>query len=214
MLDGDGLFNVEFKKILDSFGRPRKDSDHDRDVLSRLGSSLDTSGLRGVDGSPPDPEQLRRVEGFILEELTGSTSRITGPGSGDAKAIRVGLNILRVFKPKVLGITLQNADIAHGSYNGYVEVIRRNDSEIGKLWDAIQADQELRDKTAVFVLPEFGRDEDLNERNGLDHGDNSDHLRKVFLIAAGPDFKSNKVVKKEIRTIDVCPTVLGRAGGP
>ena len=113
-----------------------------------------------------------------------------------------------MFKPKVLGITLQNHDIAHGSYNGYVEVIRRNDEEIGRLWDAIQQDQELRDTTSVVVLPEFGRNKDLNERNGLDHGDGSDDLRKVFCIAAGPDFHTDKVITKEFQTIDLCPTLM------
>jgi hypothetical protein len=58
------------------------------------------------------------------------------------------------------------------------------------------------------VLPEFGRDKDLNQRNGLDHGDRSDELHKVFLIAAGPDIKKGKVVTTEVRTTDLCPTVM------
>ncbi len=208
VLDGDGLFNVEFKRVLDSFGKPREDTPHDRDVVARIGAALDEQALvTGTDRKRPDTAQVQRVAGFILDELTGKTSRITGPGAGDAKAIRVGLNLLRVFKPRLLGIALQNHDIAHGSFNGYVEVIRRNDAELGKLWDAIQQDDDLRDKTAVLVLPEFGRDKNLNERNGLDHGDSSDELHEVFLIAAGPDFKSGKVIRSEIRTIDVCPTV-------
>lgn len=208
VLDGDGLFTVEFQKVLDAFGRPRPDSGDETALLDRLSTALDDSALRGLSGPRPDPTHARRVERFILDELAGSNTRVTGPASGDAKAIRVGLNILRVFRPRLLGITLQNADTAHGSYNGYVEVIRRNDAEIGKLWDAIQADEALKDKTALLVLPEFGRDKDLNERNGLDHGDNSDCLRKVFLIAAGPDFKQDKVLKTEVSTHDVCPTVL------
>jgi len=209
VLDGDGIFNVELKRILDRFGRPRNDSKADQALLTRLGSALDPSHLAKVKaGRPADPEELRRVETFILDELAGDNARITGPGASDAKAIRVGANIFRVFKPKVLGITLQNHDIAHGSYNGYVEVIRRNDEEIGRLWDAIQEDEELRTTTAVVVLPEFGRNKDLNERNGLDHGDGSDDLRKVFCIAAGPDFRKDEVVSKEVRTIDLCPTLM------
>lgn len=209
VLDGDGIFNVELKKILDSFGRPTKDSDEDRALLDRLGGALDPEVLQSVaGGKPSDPEDLRRVESFILDELAGDNTRLTGPGASDAKAIRVGANIFRVFKPKVLGITLQNHDIAHGSYNGYVEVIRRNDEEIGRLWDAIQQDDELRETTAVVILPEFGRDKDLNERNGLDHGDNSDDLRKVFCVASGPDFKRDAVVTSEVETIDLCPTLL------
>lgn len=208
VLDGDGIFNVEFKRVLDSFGRPRPDTPAQRQVMARLSRAMDGSQLEHLTVAAPDSDEQRRVEKFILDELSGDNARLTGPGAADAKAIRIGSNILRVFRPRVLGITLQSADIAHSSFNGYVEVIRRNDEELGKLWDAIQEDDELRDSTSIFVLPEFGRDQDLNERNGLDHGDRSDHLRKVFLIAAGPGIAVNKVVKKDVQTIDVCPTVL------
>ena len=208
VLDGDGIFNVEFKGVLDSFGRPRPDSGSERQIIDRLSRALDRGQLAKLGSGAPDPEELRAVEKFILDELRGNNTRLTGPGAADAKAIRIGLSILRVFKPRVLCITLQNCDIAHGSFNGYVEVIRRNDEELGKLWDAIGQDDELRDTTSIFILPEFGRDKNLNERNGLDHGDRSDELRKVFLIAAGPGVKKNKVVRKEVSTVDVCPTVL------
>ncbi len=210
VLDGDGIFNVEFQKVLQTFGRPKKDSEVELALLDKLAQSMDRQALQGLAGG--DSEHIRRVERFILDELAGETTRVTGPGSGDAKAIRVGLNILRTFRPRMLGITLQNADIAHGSYNGYVEVIRRNDQELGALWDAIQGDEELKDSTALMVLPEFGRDKDLNERNGLDHGDGSDCLRKVFLVAAGPDFVKDKVITREFATHDVCPTAMSLFG--
>ncbi len=208
LMDGDGIFNVEFKKVLDAFGRPKPETDADRIALDTLGDALDPSRLGTLGNAKPDAQQIRRVERFILDELAGTTTRLTGPGAGDAKAIRLGLQLLRVFKPRVLGITLQNADVAHGSFNAYVDVIRRNDQEIGALWDAIQQDPALKDTTSLVVLPEFGRDKDLNERNGLDHGDRSDEMLKVFLLAAGPDFRKNKVVTAEAKTIDVCPTLL------
>lgn len=206
VFDSDGIFNVEFKRLIDSFGRPKPEAADERAQLDRLGEALANSGAKDATA------QQREVERFILDELQGANTRLVGPGAADAKAIRVGTSLLRAFRPKLLGITLQNADIAHGSYNGYVEVIRRNDEELGKLWDTIQADADLRDQTAVLILPEFGRDQNLNERNGLDHGDGSDEMQQVFLIAAGPRMPRDKVVAKEIRTIDVCPTVLGLLG--
>ncbi len=209
VLDSDGIFNKEFKDILESFGRPRQDSKKVQDAMAKMAKAMDQDQLKNVEGDvTPDAEQIRRVQQFILRELRGKNTRITGPGAGDAKAIRVAMSILNVFKPKVLGITCQNHDIAHGSYNGYVEVIRRNDAEIGRLWDSIQQDPDLKDSTAILITPEFGRDTNLNERNGLDHGDRSENLRKVFMIAAGPDFKKGKVIKKAVRTLDVCPTVM------
>ncbi|MGE3173489.1 MAG: hypothetical protein AB7O97_12765 [Planctomycetota bacterium] len=212
VLDGDGIFNVEFQKVLDAFGRPRQDGDQEAAILDELSAALDPAALQDLQGGAMDPAHLRRIERFILDELTGSTTRVTGPGAGDAKAIRIGLNILRTFRPRFLGITLQNADVAHGSYNGYVEVIRRNDQELGALWDAIQQDDALRDTTTVLVLPEFGRDQDLNERNGLDHGDQSDCLHKVFFVGAGPDFARGRTLRGDGATIDLCPTVLSLFG--
>ena len=63
-----------------------------------------------------------------------------------------------------------------------------------------------------MVLPEFGRDRNLNQRNGLDHGDNSPDLRRVAMFAAGPDFKQGKTVRKDMKSIDVCPTICELLG--
>jgi hypothetical protein len=135
------------------------------------------------------------------------TSALSGAGAQDAKALRLARNVLTVFRPRLIGVVLQAADIAHGSFNGYSEVVRRNDAAIGELVDGIRADPELRDSTAIFVLPEFGRDADLNMRRGLDHGDGSDDLRFVHGVAWGPDFKRNLVVKDDRKTIDFTPTI-------
>ena len=53
--------------------------------------------------------------------------------AADAKALRTARNLLAVFKPRVVGVVLQQADIAHGSFNGYAEIVRRNDAAIGEL---------------------------------------------------------------------------------
>ena len=121
-------------------------------------------------------------------------------------------NLISIFKPRVTAVVLQNADIAHGSFNGYQEVIRRNDAAIGDLLTAIREDPELADSTAVFVCPEFGRDRDLNSRRGLDHGDGSSDLRLVSCVAWGPDFAKGKVVDDEQRVIDLTPTVCDLFG--
>jgi hypothetical protein len=201
LISADGLFNAEFKEIVDAFGKPKPTGAAEAEALERLRATLDAGAA--ARGGPADAA----VEQFILDEIAGKTTELTGPGAADAKAVRVAGNILRVFKPAFIGIALQQADVAHGSYNAYVEIIRRNDAEIGRLLDGVQADPELRESTAVFVLPEFGRDRDLNERNGLDHGDNSESLSRVALVAAGPDFRTNKTMRETVATIDVAPTV-------
>ena len=106
--------------------------------MAKLRSSMTPppAGAAGLN----DPETLARLQRYLLEEISGKTTQITGPGAGDARALSVAVSVLRLFKPTLMGVVLQNADIAHGSYNGYLEVIRRNDQEVGALWDAVQRD--------------------------------------------------------------------------
>jgi hypothetical protein len=214
LISSDGIFNSEFQGILASFGKVRPQSEPEAEILSKLRGAMseEFKSKGAVAGDLNSPDALRSIEKFILDELNQGTSRITGPGAGDAKSVRVAGNLFRGFKPKVLGIVLQNHDIAHQSYNGYIEVIRRNDQEIGRMWDGIQADPGLRATTSIFILPEFGRNKDLNERNGLDHGDGSPDINTISLIAAGPDFKRDVVIKKDIAALDVCPTVCELLG--
>jgi hypothetical protein len=205
LIDADGILSPEFRKVIATFGKPSMPSKSEQEAVAKLRGSME----RGVANDPATADRLQR---YILEELQGRTARITGPGAGDARALSVAVSVLRLFKPSLMGVVLQNADIAHGSFNAYTNVIRRADEQIGRLWDSIQADPELRATTTVLVLPEFGRDRNLNQRNGLDHGDNSPDLRKVSLIGAGPDFKRGKTISKSFRSIDVCPTACALLG--
>ncbi len=214
LISTDGLFNAEFRDLIGKFGSVSLPDEQETARVERLMTSLDDSLIERAQGGGfgNDAETSLRIQRYILEELRGDTARITGPGAGDAKSIRVARSLLRLFRPKLISIVLQNADVAHGSYNSYVEVIRRNDQELGMLLQSVQADPELRDSTSIFILPEFGRDANLNERNGLDHGDGSDDLRKIFLVAAGPDFKQGKTITKAVDSFDVCPTIAELLG--
>jgi hypothetical protein len=209
LIGSDGIFNAEFRTLLQSFGKPRVPGSAESDRLDRLAGALESKALDAAEDRrfASDPEHARRLQKFILEELTGGTSDLTGPGSGDAKAIRVAGNILKAFRPRIVGVVLGNADVAHSSYNAYVDVIRRNDAEIGRLWEAVQADPQLRYSTSIFVLPEFGRDGNLNQRNGLDHGDGTESLSKIACFAAGPEMARGKVHDRMVESIDIAPTI-------
>jgi len=210
LIDAAGVFNAEFRRVIESFGQPSVPSDAEEDAVARLRAAMPPP--QKVDGVANDPATVQRLQKYILEEIAGRTARITGPGSSDARAIQVAVSVLRIFKPTILGVVLQNADVAHGSYNAYVNVIKRADEQLGGLWDAIRGDPDLKDSTTVMVLPEFGRDRNLNQRNGLDHGDNSPDLLKVGMVAAGPDFRKGRTVTKELKSIDVCPTACELLG--
>ncbi len=207
-LDGDGVFNAEFRGLLDTYGRPREMDVRELALLQKMRDSIGSA----KSGSKEEADAASRVERFLLDELRRGTQDLKGIGAADAKAFRVARNLLAVFRPALLVIVVREADLAHSSFNNYVQVLRRNDEMLGELWDTVQSDPELADSTALFVLPEFGRDADLNARRGLDHGDGSDDLNHVSIVCAGPDFRRGESVLEEVRTIDVCSTVCDLMG--
>ncbi len=207
-LDGDGIFNAEFKGILDTYGHAREMDDKERALLEKMRSAISADSPEAVNTA----ETCARVERFLLDELKRGTLDLRGHGAADAKALRVARNLLAVFRPRLLGIVLRDADVAHGNFNAYVEVVRRNDTMLGELWTAVKQDPELATSTSIFILPEFGRDADLNSRRGLDHGDGSDDLKYVSLLCWGPDFRRGTSVQEEVRTIDVCSSVCELLG--
>jgi hypothetical protein len=213
LIGGEGLFNAEFRELLGGERALGNSTGRQDELLRRLRGSLHPPlAAEGAGGVGNDPEAAARIESYVLEELRGGTSAITGLGASDAKAMRVARNLMGIFRPRLLAVTLRGADVAHGSFNDYVQIIRRNDEELGRLADAIRGDPELRESTALFVLPEFGRDRDLNLRRGLDHGDDSDELHKVALLAWGPDFRKGNVSSSEVRSLDVAPTIASMFG--
>lgn len=207
-LDGDGIFNAEFKGLLDTYGRPREMGAEELTLLEKMRASMGSS----MSGVVADAGSDAQIERFLLEELRRGTQDLKGLGAADAKAFRVARNLLAVFRPRFLAIVVRDADQAHGSFNNYVHILRRNDEMLGELWNAVQGDRELADSTGLLILPEFGRDADLNSRRGLDHGDGSDDLNYVSLVCAGPDFRRGESVQEEVRTIDVCNTVCALMG--
>ena len=201
-LDGEGIFNREFKALLEAWGRPRAWSAQEERDLEALRAAL--ARRAGAGAAPASSSQVER---FLLQELTRGTSDLAGANASDAKALRVARNLLTLFKPRLVAVVLQDADIAHGNFNGYVEVVRRNDAALGELVQSIRQDPELAGSTAIVVVPEFGRDRDLNSRRGLDHGDGSADLASVTCTCWGPDFRRNVVVEEEVGVVDVAPSV-------
>lgn len=204
-LDGDGIFNKRFQDLLRSFGKSAETSAGEAQVLARLRGALDQRDAERQAAADA-------VERYVREELGRGTADLTGANASDAKALRCARNLLVLLKPKLVAVVLQDADTAHGSFGGYVEVIRRNDAMLGEIVAAVKADRELADSTAILVCPEFGRDKDLNSRRGLDHGDGSDDLIYVSCVAWGPDFRRGAVVNEDVRVVDVAPTVCDLFG--
>src|SRR5262245_9443288 len=94
-LDGDGIFNAEFKSLLDAYGRPREMDGRESVLLEKMRASIGDEKSGGKEGA----DAASSVERFLLDELRRGTQDLKGIGAPDAKAFRVARNLLAVFRP-------------------------------------------------------------------------------------------------------------------
>jgi arylsulfatase A-like enzyme len=114
------------------------------------------------------------------------------------------------ISPSLLWVTLHDIDVAHsGTFSLYIDGIRRCDRLCGELWQAIQQNPEYADQTTMFILPDFGRDSDIDSGgNGFQHHRTGDAVsRTTWMMTLGPGIRQNTVVDRPIESIDLVPTI-------
>ncbi len=135
--------------------------------------------------------------------------------SADELSIYITGQLMRQHAPSLLMLTLHDMDIAHaGAYSLYVDAIQRADRLCAQLWTMIQSDPEYKDRTSLYILPDFGRDSDEDPNgNGFQHHRTGGALaRTTWMLALGPHIRQNQVVERPIQPIDLVPTIACHLG--
>jgi hypothetical protein len=130
--------------------------------------------------------------------------------SPDELSVYIAKQLMRQLAPSLLWITLHDIDIAHsGTFSLYLDGIRRSDRLCAELWQSIQSNPEYANKTTMFILPDFGRDSDIESGgNGFQHHRTGDAVsRTTWLMALGPDVKQNVIVDRRVQSTDLIPTL-------
>jgi hypothetical protein len=142
-----------------------------------LGWTIFKAG-RELDRSVRDT--LRRS---LVEYINGPES----PTSGDELTYFISREIMREFAPRLLLVNFWDMDVAHwGSYSLYLQAVTRTDRLVGMLWEEVQANPHYKDRTTLLVLPELGRDGDVNAANGfLNHRSGDPSCRNMWMLALG-----------------------------
>ncbi len=122
--------------------------------------------------------------------------------------------IITAHRPRFMLINLKEPDSSgHGKdWNGYLANIRVTDAYAGALWQHLQADPEMRDRTALFITNDHGRHLDGHLDGFVSHGDDCAGCRKIELLVIGPDFRRGVTVDQHRSQIDVavtCAALLG-----
>jgi arylsulfatase A-like enzyme len=122
---------------------------------------------------------------------------------------------MRQLAPSLLWVTLHDIDIAHsGTFSLYLDGIQRSDRLCAELWQAIQKDPEYANKTTMFILPDFGRDSDIDSGgNGFQHHRTGDTAsRTTWMLALGAGVRQGVVYDRPMQSIDLVPTLGAMMG--
>ncbi len=154
--------------------------------------------------------QMRQLEGVLKLSVADFVSHARTLSSPDELSVFIARQLMQQLAPSMLWITLHDIDIAHaGAYSLYVDGIQRTDRLCGELWKEIQRLPEYAGKTAMLILPDFGRDSDMEPGgNGFQHHRTGDALsRTTWMMLMGPGLSEGVVVDRAIESTDVVPTL-------
>ena len=135
--------------------------------------------------------------------------------SPDELSMYIAKRLMREQAPSLLWITMHDIDIAHsGAFSLYVQAIQRTDRLCAELWRAIESDPEYAGNTTLFILPDFGRDADMEAGgNGFQHHRTGDTAsRTTWMMALGAGVREGVVYDQPIQSIDLVPTLGAMMG--
>ncbi|MBM3785479.1 MAG: hypothetical protein FJW30_14025 [Acidobacteria bacterium] len=161
----------------------------DRENVQRRLEDVLQEGYEGVGwtifkgGRQLDKHVRHTLTHALVEYIHGPEA----PSSGDELTYFMTREIMREFAPQLLLVNFWDMDVAHwGSYSLYLQAVTRTDRLVGMLWDEVRANPEYKDSTTLLVLPELGRDGDINASNGfLNHRSGDASCRNMWMLALG-----------------------------
>ncbi len=123
-------------------------------------------------------------------------------GSRGKDVISCSIEIMQKFKPTLTVLNMMSGvDSCHGSFTNYLRAIHSTDSQVGRVWKAIQEIPEMQNNTIMLICPEHGRNLDpnpiLDENDwyGFDHSDYNS--TRIFTQIVGPNIPANHSVGDE-----------------
>ncbi len=167
------------------------------------------------------------IENFINQAFSDAAIGLYndpwGVGSifnNDMRTVHFAEKIIEEFKPELLVVNMQDLDIGHSDFNGYVDNLQKADYALSHLWDTIQNTPGMANDTILISVPEHGRNElgngiyAANNREALDHT-NDEMSREIFALVLGPNgvVVQDQVFSQEKgESIDVVPTIANILG--
>lgn len=187
----------------------------DRENVQRRLEDLLNEGYEGVGWTifKAGRQLDRRVRETLTRGLVEFINGPDAPTSGDELTFFIAREVMREFAPRLMLVNFWDMDVAHwGSYSLYLGAITKTDRLTGMLWDEIEANPHYKGRTTLLILPELGRDGDVNTANGfLNHRSGDPSCRNMWLLALGAGVPKGET-DRPVRHVDVCATAAELLG--
>jgi hypothetical protein len=128
-------------------------------------------------------------------------------GQTDDDVLTEALWVMDTHHPQYLWVYLADVDSRghSGNWANYTSAIRKADSAVAVIWDAIQTDSLYANNTTLLVTNDHGRHDDAH--GGFSgHGDGCDGCRQIMFLALGPRIRTNFVSTQYHTTPDFAVT--------
>ena len=155
----------------------------------------------------------RAVRDTLAHALVEYINGPEAPSSGDELTFFIAREVMREFAPRLMLVNFWDMDVAHwGSYSLYLQAITKTDRLTGMLWEEIQSNPSYKDKTTLLILPELGRDGDINAANGfLNHRSGDASCRNMWMLAMGAGVPAGEI-ERPVFHVDLAATAVELLG--
>ena len=201
--------------INDIVKKPASADLSDRDAVRRRLETMLQEGYEGVGWTifKGGRQMDKHVRATLTRAMGEFINGPEAPTTGDELTFFITREVMREFAPRLLLVNFWDMDVAHwGSYSLYLQAITKTDRLTRMLWDEVRENPKYKDQTTVLILPELGRDGDVNTANGfLNHRSGDPSCRNTWLLALGAGV-TRGMTDKPIRHIDVAATAAAMLG--
>ena len=163
-------------------------------------------------GGEVELQQLEMILKLSVDDFVAHARTLSSP---DELSLYIAKRLMHEESPSLLWITMHDIDVAHsGAYSLYIDGIRRTDRLCAELWNTIETEAEYAGKTTMFILPDFGRDSDLDAGgNGFQHHRTGDAAsRTTWMMALGAGVRHGVVYNDPVQSIDLVPSIGAMLG--
>ena len=165
-----------------------------------------------IEGGEFELQQMENILKLSADDFKSHAKTLSSP---DELSVYIAKRLMQQESPSLLWITMHDMDIAHsGAYSLYIDAIQRTDRLCAEIWSAVQSEPEYAGNTTLLILPDFGRDGDMDPGgNGFQHHRTGDPAsRTTWMMALGAGTRQGVVYDRPLQSIDLVPSLGAMMG--